>query len=86
MVPRIDRGDRILSVDAGMPNFHSLHVKIEVTLESFLPSHTAKPFTYRDFKGITRKQLIDCLNGCDWTACMRDGESPDSMLNCISES
>ena len=42
----VDSGERILSVDAGMPNFHSFHAKIEVTLESFLPSHMTKPFTY----------------------------------------
>ena len=81
----VDSDDRILSVDAGMPNFHSLHAKIEVTYKSFLPSHTTKPFTYRDFKRITREQLIYCLNGCDWTACMRDGVTPDSILDCISE-
>ena len=69
----VDDDDRILSVDAGMPNFHSLHVKVEETLKKFLPSDTTKPFAYRNFEAITREQLIDCLNGCDWTGRMRDG-------------
>ena len=62
----VDSGDRILWVDAGMQNFYSLHAKIEVTLKSFLPSHTTQPFTYyRDFKGIAREKFINCSNGCD---------------------
>ena len=43
----VDSGGRLLSVDAGMRKFHSLHAKIEITLESFFPVHTTKPFTYR---------------------------------------
>ena len=40
----VDGGDRILSVDAGL---QSLYAKIEVTLKSFLPFDTTKPFACR---------------------------------------
>ena len=76
--------DRVIAAAARMPNFHSLHAKIEVTLETFLPSPTVQQFSFRNFKGITGEQFNGCLNECDWTACLRDGQSPN-ILGCITD-
>ena len=58
----IDGDDRVIATGADMPIFHSLHEKIEVKLEKFLPSHTVQQFSFKNFKGITCEQLNDFLN------------------------
>ena len=44
-----------------MPTFHSLHAKIEVVLEKFVPSHTLEKLSYRNIKGLTVTQLTKYL-------------------------
>ena len=49
----VNGGDRVLATGANMPNFHSVHAQIEVTLETFLPSNLIQQLSFRNFKGIT---------------------------------
>ena len=81
----VDDSDVILGSEIEIPTSHSLHDKIEVTLDKLVPSHTLEQFTYRNIKGITAEQLIEHLNGCDWSACHLKGENLDAVLDCISE-
>ena len=81
----VDDSDTNLASGIKMPTFHSLHAKIDVTLEKLVPSHTLNQFTYRNIKGISDDRLAEHLNGCDWSPCQLEGESIDAVLDCISE-